>query len=115
MIVERVRRALEKRARNMLKERWQKEGLVLEFRIGRGRRFVWNDGLTVEVSGQDGTVYGKYRIIVSVSLRAVRPTPKISSIPKDTPFDSDRIRQLLENGAEDAAEGARRKRKDFGR
>lgn len=90
-IVERVRRALEKRARDILKEQWRQEGIVLEFRIGRGRRLVWNeDGLTVEVSSPDGRVHGRYRVIISVSLWEARPFPKVSSIPRDLPFDSRR-------------------------
>lgn len=91
-IIERIQSSLEKKARRILRDIWSSEGKVEEFQIGRARRLVWNDGATVEVSETNGRVFGMYKITVSVRLTPMFPTPTLSSIPIDKPFDSDRVR-----------------------
>lgn len=87
-IAERVRRALQLRAREILREAWMAEGIFQEFRIGRGRRYVWNeDGMTIEISDVNRRPLARYGLSVNITLFKIK-TPAVSSSPQDSSFDS---------------------------
>jgi hypothetical protein len=87
-LAERVRRSLENSARRILRETWSLEGTVREFRVGRGRRLVWNeDGMTIEISDDERRPLARYRISVRITLFKV-DTPAVSAIPVDAPLDA---------------------------